>query len=1019
MKWHSNRSTNNSSSYSATLSSTTVEGSRLLGKKKSHFVNSLMSKVATFMAVIMMFGVVFAGATSNAPPAQANMLQDIVDNMLCSNGMLGYGYEEVGIFKANTVKDDKNTKANSPITPYEKYGYEGLNYTSWLGFANDDKSVKDEGKQSSRGIIKGSGNPKDSGLEHMFNTSFNLNKEENRKQQPGLVNVQSACSSFNGNYASATTASWIFAIGKASIWVSGMVYQVSAESSSNIYTYMEKPITNIVKKLKTDFYFEYFIVMIMIMALWVAYKGLIQRRSREAFGGILWAIIAAVVSVAFMTNPTYVPEKMNEVVSGISQGAMKGVTSASNPNIDICQIKGSVNDGSNKKMKKSQQEARNNIRGIQCNLWYTFAYTPWTMGQFGGTPDQLNSGANHNEFMASVGNKHLAGAKNASTMNFKDPIRRVSFGSNTPKDSAQNWALYYLDSKVNWAHDMSITSKENAIRQQISVTANELYGTDYNKDFKGENGANRVTAASLATISAVGAGAMIVVISMSIIILDLGVIILTLVAPVFALAGLHPGAGRGIAMGWVENLLKMGLKRIALSMFLAVMIAIFGAVMMNSGEMEWIISMILVLAVAFGGLSYRKQIGDAFSSFSLGGQGVNKMPIIGQQKMAQQKDNLTAMATGGMMGRNSSVGQYLNGKKENRRWDKRISGTATRGSGSAGTEAPSRRDQRRKDREEAAARTSERYGSTDQTGDNGGKPDGSGAGAAPKNEHDTQQHDTQGSTESPDTSGAGPNPQGAPETGNQTRSGSEGNTESSSNDNPDISGAGSEPQSKSTSSKFARKERAPKAPLTPEQVERRRAKEFKREEDRLLRQSFFGRGTGEKVTPEVVNRSIQEKAQVAANRRNKLKNGIDTVKTKKNNFQTGASNWNQNRKDVRQKKIDSGQHFATGMKGAATELKNMSKAFNEDTNNRYNPKKYTKPIVDRAVKARKESVERKKDFKNEVANVKQERKDRLDAHKKEVKRRPRGIVRKAYVKESQKYLDKNGNIINPRSNNRR
>jgi hypothetical protein len=173
-----------------------------------------------------------------------------------------------------------------------------------------------------------------------------------------------------------------------------------------------------------------------------------------------------------------------------------------------------------------------------------------------------------------------------------------------------------LDNKVNYPG----SNKSAQEKAMLNVAASQLYKkVDANTTWKGTSSMNRVTTATLAMISALGAGAMIAIISMSMIVLQIGLIILTLFSALFLLVGVHPGFGRRIALGWLESMAGLAMKRIVLSVLLSVMLVFYSAVLSASASIDWLISMII--AVSIGGISYKDQISGMFSRISFGGNG--------------------------------------------------------------------------------------------------------------------------------------------------------------------------------------------------------------------------------------------------------------------------------------------------------------------------------------------------------------------------------------------------------------
>ncbi|MBC9704761.1 MAG: type IV secretion system protein, partial [Enterococcus sp.] len=341
--------------------------------------------------------------------------------------------------------------------------------------------------------------------------------------------------------------------------------------------------------------------------------------------GAVWMILAAVASVALMTNPMWLPKGINNVVSQVSEAGMTAVTTTtSNGAGDICKVDegGDVPDDlpvgkTSKYIPNENAQTRKIVRQMQCTMWYSFMYTPWVIGEFGDSPSEID--ANH------IAKKGFS--EGAQKVGGQDPVGGTGIGlvklgsaGRAAPDSAQSWALYHLDNKIAYP-GISADKEQQQQNNLVSVALTQLHTESYNKVYKGDDSMNRIATSTIGFVAALGAGIMVVIVSMSIIVLDVGLIILTLVSPLFFLIGVHPGFGRRIALGWVETILGLAMKRIVLSMLLAVMLVFYAVILSANAAMPWLFSMILVIAVSIGGISYKDQILNMFNKISLGGDG--------------------------------------------------------------------------------------------------------------------------------------------------------------------------------------------------------------------------------------------------------------------------------------------------------------------------------------------------------------------------------------------------------------
>ena len=127
----------------------------------------------------------------------------------------------------------------------------------------------------------------------------------------------------------------------------------------------------------------------------------------------------------------------------------------------------------------------------------------------------------------------------------------------------------------------------------------------------------RINIAFSALVASLLAGTLVMVISFASIVLALGMLMLIMFAPLFLLIGAHPGAGRGIALKWLEMLLGTVVKRIVLGFLLAILIGFYQIIL--SAGLAWFSQIALILAVGIGALMYRKPMLEAMNVINLGG----------------------------------------------------------------------------------------------------------------------------------------------------------------------------------------------------------------------------------------------------------------------------------------------------------------------------------------------------------------------------------------------------------------
>jgi hypothetical protein len=616
--------------------------SKRFSRKGYSRVKNVGTKVGAAFIALMIAGLMLLGNISTAPSAKAgdwNVLNGFRD-VICGTAYFNAEPDDRGL-GPNTADPKLMNIATNKITAYEKYGMAGMTWTVWLG-TKDHSQLTGDGDTAGKQLVGMTG-AKDS----LNNWAIPQNGKK-ESDYSSFYNTKDTCSPI-GDVGPTSVGNFLLSVTSWIVNISNLLFQTATETSSTVLLSLSPTIILIVTQLKDALYLEFLAPVLMLGALYLAWKGLVKRSSTEAGTAAIWMLGATVAGFAILANPMFLPSIVNTVVSTVSETTIAAIThvalagngtsGVTSSNTNLCTVGGDNGktqtlDSNNKLVtvdfNKSQNAARTSVRQIQCTMWYSFMYTPWVIGQFGVSPS-----ATDNPVLTSGYPDHPGDATPLGTIP-KD-IALGGTGS-TPG----NWPLYQLDSKVNYPGSNK-SSQETAM---LNVAASQLYKADPNGTWKGTSAMNRVTTATLAMVSSLGAGAMIAIISMSMIVLQIGLIILTLFSALFLLVGVHPGIGRRIALGWLESMAGLAMKRIVLSVLLAVMLVFYSAVLSASASIDWLISMIMVIAVSIGGITYKDQLTSMFSRISFGGNGGISEQDLGGQHATRAAGGVIRSAVG-------------------------------------------------------------------------------------------------------------------------------------------------------------------------------------------------------------------------------------------------------------------------------------------------------------------------------------------------------------------------------------
>lgn len=406
-------------------------------------------------------------------------------------------------------------------------------------------------------------------------------------------------------------------------------------------------INEIVWTLTDALFLEYLIPIVMLGALWIGWQGLVKKRSSEALQGIAWMVLAAGASMFFLINPAWITASINSVVATV-QAQITGATVsiASGQDSDLCSLRGETAN-------------TDQYRVAQCQIWQTFMFAPWAAGQFGPVAD---SGITVPETFEADGQAYQT---------------QVRIPGRT---ETNNLVLVYLDSQT-FNHNQTLTllnidtdspafgvdevdleaavNKKKAQWTAVYDTLNQPTLAPAHPFFTGNDWSGRLGIAFV-NLLAMAVGAFpIMFLAFTLVIMQLGFVLLILAAPLFLTLGIHPGFGRKVALGWLEMIISISIKRIATSVLLAILLAAFMAVT-RSGD-SWIVRSILVGAISIAMLVYRKRLLDSVSRINLGGDG-NGISGAGQQMLGKAKSKAmrgTTAAMGRSGGEGGGVGTAL------------------------------------------------------------------------------------------------------------------------------------------------------------------------------------------------------------------------------------------------------------------------------------------------------------------------------------------------------------------------
>jgi hypothetical protein len=621
----------------------TVDSKTLTPKKNKGYSRSrnMFSKVVNVFLVLSIMAIALFGTSGgNFQKAYAANVPtlfgvDICD-MMNTNGAWFNQASTVYMGAIGTQPE------SGKITAYEKFGTAGTDWTVWRG-------PTEEGK----------------GKEPFKTSAYN---SENPYHANGMCMPMP-------EVLTASIGIGIFQVAKITVFISGLVYQTAFEGKDSAIVPMQEQIGKIItgdpgahNGLKDSLFLDFLVPIIMLAALYLGYIGLVKRRSTEAMSSAVWMIGAAIVGLYLLINPMLIPNATNSVVKNVTGAIMTGITSSSTDKLGgvggtaskpstLC----AVDAAGAPTEKNSNPQQRNITRTVQCSLWYSFIYVPWATGQYGVSPLSVNPA--DQKMLTQFSEK------------MKEPISLDASGSGHNIENP-NWPIYQINAQV-LPSGKTVLDRDKlwvAVPQAMLGEPGAGKGGVVNSSWKGDPSGGLIAKALFSLIAAFGSGLMIVTLGMSMIVFEIGLIILMLLAPLFLLVGVHPGFGRRIALKWLETIISLTMKRIILSVLLGVMITFYSiAIAIPESKLPWFGTIILIVAISIAGMKYKDTLTDMFGDINLGGGGPIKEP---ESKMGAATKGALAAGTGAVIGsvlagRASSTASVVNSGKagENSRRD--------------------------------------------------------------------------------------------------------------------------------------------------------------------------------------------------------------------------------------------------------------------------------------------------------------------------------------------------------------
>ncbi len=372
----------------------------------------------------------------------------------------------------------------------------------------------------------------------------------------------------------------VFDAAKALDRVTITVYQSAA--GEGILTWLTGAVDKLVTSLGNAIYFPYLAPVVLLGAIWLAWQGLIRKRASRTIEGTLWMVVACAAAIWLIGQPQDFTGAGKAVSDGISQALNVAFAKLPAPHQSNCVPVAKTDPQSPPQANFNFSNGGSIVDSNANELWTVLVCKPWLIGEFGTYNYTVGKGA------PTVVNKY--------------------------------------GRQLMWAQAIAANEKPTASVIQAKEDAYTGLAASLQKAdpaayalFQGKQWTTRLEIAFAALFAALLAGALVLLIAITLILLKLGFLLLLVAGPFFLIVGTHPGFGRVIALRWGELLIGVLLKQAAIAIVLSVLLYAYSLIMGTSDAvLPWALKILMISLVTVAVFIYRKPFTHLFSAVGYG-----------------------------------------------------------------------------------------------------------------------------------------------------------------------------------------------------------------------------------------------------------------------------------------------------------------------------------------------------------------------------------------------------------------
>ena len=358
---------------------------------------------------------------------------------------------------------------------------------------------------------------------------------------------------------------------------------------------------------------------------------LARAKIRDVVFGILWAVLAFLVSIIMLLNPSLLakaPLTVSNTLASCIIGAFSNGTCGSNTSTDLQDSESTSNAMCRSSAKESDaSDDMQMIAGsLTCKIWKAFILNMYAEGSFGTGFDNLDTldtsrptnkiltdaGLNPEDYCVNLYSEKSIDSQKNGTLKTTD---------NGKGNKVCNLVTYqmYLEVQAQSGEDKLPEAGKPDVRWYKIIDA-AAANSGFWSSWSGSIGSvfHKVGIAMLAIFVVVLGGFILIVTSLYAAVYFISSLILMIFSPVFLLIGIDPDRGRRILLGFFQKVASNVMKYIASAAFLVAAIAIYGGILDDIDSIPQTILFVLLITMAL--FMYRKELVELLGRVNAGGE---------------------------------------------------------------------------------------------------------------------------------------------------------------------------------------------------------------------------------------------------------------------------------------------------------------------------------------------------------------------------------------------------------------